>query len=91
MLITGNNRMSRISSCLEAAAQFLLPRAAAIHIVENQLTSIIDHWDAICDEASLSATDRAFLWGGQFLNPYTFEDPNGDAAHLKVLADKARF
>jgi len=37
MLITGNNRMSRISSCLEAAAQFLLPRAAAIHIVENQL------------------------------------------------------
>lgn len=91
MLIAGNNRMSRISSCLEAAAQFLLPRASAIDIVENQLTSIIEHWDAICDEASLSATDRAFLWGRQFLNPYAFEDLHGDAAHLKALADKARF
>ena len=50
-----------------------------------------DYWDAICDEASLSATDRAFLWGRQFLNPYAFEDLNGDAAHLKALADKARF
>ncbi len=91
MLIAGNNRMSRISLCLEAAAQFLLPRAAAIDIVESQLTSIIDHWDTICDETSLSATDRAFLWGRQFLNPYAFEDLNGDAAHLKALADKARF
>ncbi|MCU7917195.1 MAG: type II toxin-antitoxin system HipA family toxin [Candidatus Thiodiazotropha sp. (ex Epidulcina cf. delphinae)] len=90
MLLAGNNRMSRISSCLETAAQFLLPRAAAIDIVESQLTSIINHWDAISDEASLSATDRAFLWGRQFLNPYAFEDLNGDAAHLKVLADKAR-
>ncbi|MEN8207446.1 MAG: HipA domain-containing protein [Pseudomonadota bacterium] len=91
MLIAGNNRMSRISSCLEAAAQFLLSRAAAIDIVESQLTSIIDHWDAISDEASPSATDRAFLWGRQFLNPYAFDDLKGDAAHLKAFADKARF
>ena len=91
MLIAGHNRMSSISSCLGAAAQFLLPRAAAIDIVESQLTSIINHWDAICDEASLRTADRAFLWGRQFLNPYAFEDLIGDAAHLKVLADKARF
>jgi serine/threonine-protein kinase HipA len=91
MLIAGNNRMSSVSSCLEAAAQFHLSRATAIEIVECQFTSIIEHWDPISDEASLSAADRGFLWGRQFLNPYAFENINGDAAHLKALADKAGY
>jgi len=86
MLISGDDRMSRISSCLKASAHFLLSRAEAIAIVERQLTSIINHWDAVCDEASLTATDRAFLWGRQFLNPYAFEDLDGDADHLKSMA-----
>ena len=90
MLIDGDNRMSRIAVCLEAAVHFLLSRAEAIDIVEHQLKTVIDHWDAVCDEAALSVTDRSLLWGRQFLNPYAFEGLEGDAAHLKRIADEAR-
>jgi serine/threonine-protein kinase HipA len=69
MLIPGDDRMSRISSCLNAAPQFLLSLAEAIAIVEHQLTRIIEHWDAVCTEADLTAIDRAFLWGRQFPQP----------------------
>jgi serine/threonine-protein kinase HipA len=89
MLIAGGNRMSRISSCLDAAANFLLSRKEAIEIAEGQLGCIIEHWDTVCDEASLTETDQAFLWRRQFLNPYAFEDLDGDAASLKVMADRA--
>lgn len=90
MLIVCDDRMSRISSCLNAAGHFLLSRAEAIAIVAHQLTCITDHWDAVCAEADLIATDRTFLWGRQFLNPYAFQDLDGDAAQLKTMADTAR-
>ena len=90
MLIAGDNRMSHISSCLDAAVHFFLSRGEAIDIVERQLGCIIEHWDAVCDEASLSVTDRAFMWRRQFLNPYALEDLEGDAAHLKSIADEVR-
>jgi len=90
MLIAGEDRMSRISSCLNAAGHFLLSREEAIAIVEHQLGCIIDHWDAVCTEAGLTKTEAAFLWGRQFLNPYAFEDLDSDAAGLKILADTAR-
>jgi len=89
MLIAGDDRMSRISSCLNAAGCFLLSRPEAIAIAERQLACIIDRWGAVCAEANLADTDRAFLWGRQFLNPYAFADLNGDAADLKTMANKA--
>lgn len=90
MLIAGDNRMSQVSSCLQAAAHFLLSREQAIAIVESQLACIIEHWDAVCDEAKLSPVDRTFLWGRQFLNPYAFDGLDRDAVHLKAMADRAR-
>lgn len=90
MLIAGEDRRSRISSCLNAAGHFLLSREQAIAITRHQLASIIDHWDAVSAEAGLTTTDRAFLWGRQFLNPYVFADLGDDAAALKAMADTAR-
>ena len=90
MLIVGDDRMSRISSCLKAAMHFQLSAEEAVAIVEHQLTCIARYWDAVCNEAGLGATDRAFLWGRQFLNPYAFEDLEGETAHLKSMADKLR-
>jgi serine/threonine-protein kinase HipA len=71
MLISGNNRMSQISSCLDAAPAFQLTREGARGIAMYQREVIQDNWDAVCDEARLSEIDRALFWGRQFLNPYS--------------------
>jgi serine/threonine-protein kinase HipA len=89
-LIAGQDQLSWVSSCLEAAAHFHLRREEALELVQHQLACIIEHWDSVCDEAGLSAVDRSYLWGRQFLNPFAFDDLSGDAAHLKVMADEAR-
>nr|MEE4267103.1 type II toxin-antitoxin system HipA family toxin [Candidatus Krumholzibacteria bacterium] len=78
MFIAGENRMSRISSCLEAAPAFHLTREEALHIALGQKTAIEAHWEAVCDEAQLSTVDRAVLWGRQFMNPYSVEGLAGD-------------
>lgn len=90
MLIAGGDRMSRIASCLDAAAHFLLSREQAIAILEGLLDTIIASWDSVCDQAELAPTDRALLWRRQFLNPYAFEGLGDDAAYLKARADDAR-
>jgi len=90
MLISGNNRLSRISSCLDAAPQFQITRDVALNIVQDQLYCIIEQWGAVCRESRLSEVDQKLLWGRQFLNPFAFDDLAGDAAYLKNIADAAR-
>ncbi len=43
-------------------------------MILEQVNTIRAHWVGICDEAELSVTDRALLYGRQFLNPYAFYD-----------------
>lgn len=90
MLISGQNRMSRIASCLEAAHHFLLSEPEAIALVQDQLTCIGEHWAAVCDQAALGEADRNLFWGRQFLNPYAFTALEGTSASLKTLADDIR-
>ena len=90
MLISGDNRMSRIASCLDAAKNFLLARKDAIEIIENQITRIGKNWSSVCDEAGLSEIDRNLLLGRQFFNPYAFESLEGDVAHLNDMASQIR-
>ena len=73
MAITGNKRTSTLATCIEAAPQFLLSEKAAIDIIQRQIEGIREHWDAVCEEASLSEVDRRVLRSGPFLNPYAFE------------------
>ena len=73
MLISGNDRSSRMATCIAAAPQFLLSAKEAVQIVERQIVCIEENWRRICDEASLSEVDRNLLWGNQILNPYIFE------------------
>lgn len=73
MLVIGDNRLSKLSVCLEAAPAFLLAPEAAIAIVTHQVTVIRDRWDEVCNEASLSMIDRRLFWRRQFLNPFAFE------------------
>lgn len=71
MLIHGGNRMSQISSCLDAAPAFHLTREKAGEIAAHQKAAIQDNWNAVCDEARLTEIDRAMLWGRQLLNPFS--------------------
>jgi len=73
MLITGNQRLSQVTLCIEAAPQFLLGIERARAIVDRQIAIIRARWADVCDEACLSEVDRAFLWGRQFLNPFALE------------------
>lgn len=73
MLINGNDRMSRVSTVLEAAHIFLLSKDDVLAIFDEQKQKIESSWNDVCDEAALSQVDRNLLWGIQFLNPYSLE------------------
>jgi serine/threonine-protein kinase HipA len=90
MLISGDNRMSRISACLEAAHHFLLSEKEATAIVEHQISAISKNWNIVCKAAGLSETDRALLWGRQYLNPFAFDDLMGGFTIIKKLAREMR-
>ena len=90
MLITGQDRSSRVATCLAAASHFHMSERDAITTVETQLHAIGKNWRPICAEAELGDVDRAYFWGRQFLNPYAFHRLEGPAATLADLAGKYR-
>ncbi|MDF0677903.1 MAG: HipA domain-containing protein [Nitrosomonas sp.] len=73
MLISGNNNLSQLKSCLETAHNFLLSEVQARAISEKMLSVIKRHWDSVCEEAEFSEVDKKLLWGRQFLNPFSTE------------------
>lgn len=73
MLISGDNNLSRLKTCLSAAHSFLLAENEARDIFEHQISVIEDNWTSVCDEAELNEVDRNLLWGRQFLNPFSLE------------------
>jgi len=73
MLISGENRFSQLTTCLTAAHHFLLSRQVAIAVIDRIETAICDNWESVCEEAELSLVDKNYLWGRQFLNPFSIE------------------
>jgi serine/threonine-protein kinase HipA len=73
MLITGDNRFSQLKTCLAAGHHFLLSRQAAVDGIDRIETAIRDNWERVCGEAELSPVDKNYLWGRQFLNPFSIE------------------
>lgn len=73
MLISGNNNLSCLKTCLAASQSFLLTQQEARAIFEQQISIIEDNWHSTCDEAELSEVDRNLLWQRQFLNPFSLE------------------
>ncbi len=82
MLIHGEQRHSRIATCLEAAPSFLLSAREAVDEARRQITVVRDQWAATCAEAGLSEVDRGLLWRRQFLNPFAFEGAPPSLAEL---------
>lgn len=73
MFIHDRERSSRLAACVTAAPHFLIAEVAALEIIKAQVNCIKQNWDAVCQEASLSATDQSFFWGRQILNDFAFE------------------
>lgn len=74
MKILGDNRFSRLTLCVEAAARFQLSRSGARSIIDAKLTAVKAHWRDVCDEAALGEAERNALWQRQFLNPFALLD-----------------
>lgn len=74
MKILGDNRFSRLTPCVEAAARFQLSPADARGIIDAQLQAVNTHWREVCVEAGLGEAERNALWGRQFLNPFALLD-----------------
>lgn len=70
MKIVGNDRYSRLTTCLAAADQFQLNESAARAIIDSQIQCIQTHWESVCDQAGLAQADQQRMWQRQFLNPY---------------------
>ncbi|MBY5842342.1 type II toxin-antitoxin system HipA family toxin [Rhizobium ruizarguesonis] len=84
MLVVGEQRVSQVALCIEAAPVFLLSAGDAEAIAARQIITIRDQWDATCTEARLSPIDKKLFWRRQFLNPYAFE---GAPAALRALVE----
>jgi serine/threonine-protein kinase HipA len=74
MLISGDNRWSKLKSCLNAAPHFQLYESESKTIFEKQREAIEANWEKVCDEAKLSTVDKKLLWKRQFLNTFAFEE-----------------
>lgn len=73
MMVNVDDKRSLLESCRLSASNFLLNDRDARALIDNQITTIIQFWERVCDEAELSEVDRSFLWRRQFLNDYAFE------------------
>jgi serine/threonine-protein kinase HipA len=73
MLISGNNNLSQLKTCLETAHNFLFSKEEARDTFGNLTAAIEQHWEAVCEEAELNEVDKRLLWKRQFLNPYSVE------------------
>jgi serine/threonine-protein kinase HipA len=73
MAITGEERLSRVITCIAVAQHFHMAEAEARNVIERQASGIAEHWNTVCDEANVTSTDRKLLATRQFLNPYSVE------------------
>lgn len=73
MKILGDNNLSQLKLCIEAAHHFMLAKEDVRTICGQVETIIREHWSTVCAEAQLSEVDQKLLWGRQFLNPFSFE------------------
>ncbi len=73
MMIAGNDRSSRLITCLAAAKNFMLNDEQARRIIDNQITAINENWDDVCKKADLSPIDQVLFKERMFRSSYAFE------------------
>jgi len=77
MLITGDNRMSKLSTCIEAAPHFLLAPESAEQMIVDQVETLCATWSEVCAQANVNPVERKLLADHVFLNSFIFEGAPG--------------
>lgn len=90
MLIKGETRASTIATCLAATADFHLTEEDAASLIETQIATIAESWQAVCEESALTLVDQKLFAGRQFLNPYCIEGLGEEHAALAARFQDAR-
>ncbi len=72
MLIVGDQRSSRIVTCLEAAPYFLLSKNEAVALIGAQIQAIKEHWAEVVRDAGLAKVEEELI-RAQFLREYALE------------------
>lgn len=67
-----NGRLSTLRNVHSVSGRFRLDDEVARELVEELISSVETHWQAVCDEAELSPVERGRLWRGAVLNPFCF-------------------
>ncbi|MBU2454258.1 MAG: type II toxin-antitoxin system HipA family toxin, partial [Proteobacteria bacterium] len=62
MLISGDNNLSQLRTCLETAHNFLLSEEEAHETFATLTAAIKQNWDSVCKEAELNEVDKKLLW-----------------------------
>ena len=74
MKLFQNSNLSRISLCVEAAADFGMGKDEALNVIETQIKGIVSQFESICTEIGMSPISRKLLWRRAVLNPDIFAD-----------------
>ncbi len=72
--IHGEDRTSQFRIAIDAAPRFTLTRTEGRDIVGHVVDTIRRSWSEVCDEATLSRSERDQLWGREILNDYATWD-----------------
>lgn len=73
LVLSGDNNLSQLKTCLEAAHNFLLSEEEVRQISGALTDAIEQNWDTVCAKAELNQLDKKLLWKRQFLKPYSIE------------------
>lgn len=73
MAIVGDDRSSRLVTCLAGAANFMLSEEKGRNIIDSQTAVIRNRFDAVCDDAGLPIVDREILMQRMLQQPYAFQ------------------
>ncbi|HEV3001670.1 MAG TPA: HipA domain-containing protein [Solirubrobacteraceae bacterium] len=67
-------KLSNVAGCVQRSGVYHLSERDAREIVDAQIDVIRSEWDDVADEAHLTAAERAYFWGRQFLHPFALQD-----------------
>lgn len=71
--IIPGERSAQLINVLRAAPHFHIDEMDARNTIDQQVATICDNWDEMCDLAGMKNTERGYFAGRQILNSYAFE------------------